>query len=78
MALNEEPSDETFEKWSKDPNNWIWGLFYYNKDDKRIFPPKRIPWMGLTINFANRKSVVSFIVALAFFGMIVFLITNNK
>lgn len=78
MALNDEPSKETQEKWSKDPNNWFWGIFYYNKEDKRIFPPKRIPWMGLTINFANRKSVVSFIVALAFFGAIAFLITNKK
>ena len=34
------------------------GIFYYNKEDKRIFPPKRIEWMGFTVNFANPKSVL--------------------
>ncbi len=37
--------------------NWIWGLFYYNKNDKRLFPPKRHPWMGWTVNFADPASV---------------------
>ena len=36
---------ETLEKWHKDPNNWKWGSFYFNKEDHRLFPPKRIPWM---------------------------------
>lgn len=49
------PSKETLEKWHKDPNNWKWGSFYYNKEDNRLFPPKRIAWMGWTINFANWK-----------------------
>lgn len=36
------PSQETLEKWHKDPANWKWGSFYYNKEDNRLFPPKRI------------------------------------
>ena len=36
MVDQDNPSKETLEKWSKDPDNWIWGLFYYNKGDKRI------------------------------------------
>lgn len=55
------PSQETKEKWLKDPNNWIWGMFYYNKEDKRLLPPKRIPFMGWTVNFANRNSVLLFV-----------------
>ena len=59
------PSKETLEKWQKDPNNWKFGhFFYYNKEDKRIFPPKRIPWMGWTVNFANVKSILAFIIIL--------------
>jgi hypothetical protein len=27
------------------PDNWKLGLFYYNKEDKRIFPQKE--WLGL-------------------------------
>lgn len=53
--------------WNSD-EFWIWGIFYYNKDDKRLFPPKRNPWMGYTTNFANPKSV------LALFAFIVFLL----
>ncbi len=63
----EEPSKETLEKWHKDPNNWKWGCFYYNKEDKRLLPPKRQEWMGLTINFANKKSVFVFVVILLLF-----------
>lgn len=46
MNIKERPSEETKKQWHQDPNNWIWGLFYYNKEDKRIFPQKRIAWMG--------------------------------
>jgi uncharacterized membrane protein len=55
------PSQETLEKWHKDPNNWKWGMFYYNKEDKRLLPPKRLKWMGLTVNFANRNSTLLFV-----------------
>jgi uncharacterized membrane protein len=61
MENQEEPSEKTKEKWLNDPNNWIWGIFYYNKEDKRILPPKRIPIMGWTVNFANRNSVWLFV-----------------
>ncbi len=36
-----------------DPKYWILGIFYFNKNDKRIFPPKRMKQMGWTVNFAN-------------------------
>ncbi|MFL5754277.1 MAG: DUF5808 domain-containing protein [Bacteroidia bacterium] len=51
-----------------DPSNWIWGIFYYNKDDKRLFPPKRIPYLGWTVNFANPYSVLCMI------GLIILLV----
>lgn len=56
------PSDEQLEQWHKDPNNWKLGLFYYNPDDERLFPPKRIKWAGWTVNFANPKSILAFVV----------------
>ena len=55
------PTEEQLEKWHNDPNNWKFGLFYYNPEDERIFPPKRIKWAGWTVNFANTKSVLAFI-----------------
>ncbi len=60
----ENPPKETLDKWHKDPNNWKFGGIYYNKEDKRILPPKRIKWMGWTVNFANTKSVLFFITML--------------
>jgi len=44
-----------------DDSKWIWGIFYFNPEDKRIFPPKRIAWLGWTINFANPYSVLAFV-----------------
>ena len=71
------PSPETQERWSKDPNNWIWGLFYYNKEDQRLLPPKRNPSMGFTVNFANPKSVLFMIGFIWFAILIVYLITRK-
>ena len=53
-----ENNKEAFENWYKDPNNWEFGIFYFNKDDKRIFPPKRYGYFGCTINFLNLKSIL--------------------
>ena len=61
------PDHETMEKWHKDPVNWKFGVFYYNPEDKRIFPPKRFKWMGMTINWANTTSVIFLMLFLALF-----------
>lgn len=78
MQKQDNPSQETQEKWSKNPDNWIWGIFYYNKEDNRIFPPKKIAWMGNTVNFANSKSVLFMIGALMFFSFVLFSILKNQ
>ncbi len=49
------------EEFDKDPSNWIFGIFYFNKKDKRIFPPKRLSLLGWTINFANPFSIMTFV-----------------
>ncbi|WP_426483723.1 DUF5808 domain-containing protein [Flavobacterium sp. 2] len=54
---NQKASEEEKNNWHNDPNNWVWGMFYYNPEDKRMFPPKRIKEFGWTINFANPNSV---------------------
>jgi uncharacterized membrane protein len=72
------PSPETQERWNKDPENWIWGLFYYNKEDKRLLPPKRNPAMGWTVNFANRNSVLLFVFMMLLILLFVVFITKIK
>lgn len=61
MDSQDEPSKETIDEWQKDPSNWILGIFYFNKKDKRIFPSKRLSFLGWTVNFANPFSVLTLI-----------------
>ncbi len=62
--MQQKPDRETLEKWSRDPKNWKMGFFYYNKEDKRLLPPKKIPAMGWTVNFANPYSIFLFVLIL--------------
>jgi uncharacterized membrane protein len=65
MKTKEQPSELLLKQWHEDPKNWKLGVFYYNKDDSRIFPPKRFKWTGWTINFANSYSILALIAMLA-------------
>ena len=68
-------SKKQLDMWHRDPNNWRFGFFYYNKEDSRLFPPKRNAALGWTVNFANTKSVLAFVTFLIFFGFIILIIT---
>jgi len=41
-----------------EPNDWKWGVFYFNPNDPRIFVPKRIKLLGWTLNFAQPVSII--------------------
>jgi uncharacterized membrane protein len=43
---------------------WVWGIIYFNPDDKRIFVPKKFQWLGWTFNFANPLSYIIMIVVI--------------
>jgi uncharacterized membrane protein len=62
--MSDKPDKETLNKWHNDPNSWKLGIFYFNKNDKRILPPKRMPGMGWTVNFANPWSILTMILML--------------
>lgn len=55
---------------SEDDKNWIWGIFYYNKNDKRFLVPKKVG-IGSTFNMAHRASVVFNIVTIALVVLVV-------
>lgn len=61
-----------------DKTKWIWGIFYYNPDDKRIFRPKRNPAFGWTVNFANPKSVLGFILMAVGFILLIYFIELRR
>ncbi len=58
MESDQKSQSEKRKEWHEDSRNWKWGVFYFNREDKRLLPPKRIPMMGWTVNFANPLSVL--------------------
>lgn len=65
MNPDNKSNEETRKEWNNDPNNWIWGIFYFNPKDNRLFPPKKIKQLGWTINFANPNSAFIVILIIA-------------
>ena len=74
MENEKKPSNETIDMWKKDSNNWKLGLFYFNKNDKRIFVSKKISILGMTFNFANP---ISFLIVFVLTVLIFFLINKQ-
>ena len=62
----------------KDPNNWKWHWFYYNKGDERLFLPKRDPSFGITVNFANPKAYWVFLGIFLILGSVIFIASTFK
>lgn len=48
--------DDPLARMRNDPENYKWGIFYFNSKDPRILVPKRNRLMGWTLNFANPYS----------------------
>jgi len=71
MQNDNEPSEETKNEWENDPDNWIWGMFYYNPKDKRSYFPKRIKEFGWHANYADTNYI--FIVLLLVAVIVVFI-----
>ncbi len=62
--MNQGATDQ--EEWQKD-ENWggpKWEEVYFSKKDPRIIVPKRIKWMGWTVNLAHTAGVLLFVGAL--------------
>lgn len=72
-----EPSREQIYLWHNNPKNWKGYFFYFNKDDNRVMVDKRNPRFGATLNFANPKSYIVLLVAVSFFGFVVYMIDKN-
>ena len=49
-------TQEEIESCWKDPRNRKWG-FYYCKADPRVIVPKRLKWMGWTVNAARPSAI---------------------
>ena len=63
--------DEINEAQWADPENWSgpdWAALYCSKEDARVWVPKKMPWMGWTLNLGRPADVcwlIAFLVALS-------------
>ena len=49
------------------PEYYKWGVFYFNREDSRVFVPKMVSRTGWTLNFARPETylIIAGIVLLA-------------
>jgi len=58
--------DDPLDRMRNDPENYKWGIFYFNRKDPRMLVPKRNRLMGWTMNFASPYSYLILICIAAF------------
>ena len=39
--------------WYANMENWKYGIFYSNKEDERLWVPKKQKWLGWTLNMSK-------------------------
>lgn len=61
-------------KPEQDRKNWIWGMFYFNPNDPRVFVDKPNPNYGITMNFARPKAYGFLLLLSGFFGFVLWMI----
>ena len=65
---------EEIENCWKDPHNWKWRV-YYCKADPRAIVPRRLKWMGWTVNFARPSAIPWVALLLAIVAVPVWIVT---
>jgi uncharacterized membrane protein len=70
MQFDYDPLD----RMRNDPENYKWGIFYFNRKDPRVLVPKRNRFMGWTLNFA---SPYSYFILLGIAAIVIFMSSLN-
>lgn len=62
-----------------DLHNYIYGIFYYNPEDRRTIVPRRIGFWGsgYTMNFAKPVSRLVLILLLILIGLLIYAIAKS-
>ena len=58
--------------------NYKFWVFYYNLQDERVFVPKKIESLRITLNFAKKESYLFLVGAGLFFGFVLFFILSRR
>lgn len=64
-------------KPEQNPAHWTWGMFYFNRNDPRVFVDKPNPNYGTTVNFARPRTYLFLLLAILFFGFVVWMIEHK-
>ena len=67
--MNPGNDPKTLEKLWKSAQSWKWGNIYFCKEDPRVIVPKRLKWMGWTINFARPSAFPTLFALMVFIGL---------
>ncbi len=70
MSIKTKPSKEMLDEMHRQPQYWKGGIFYFNSNDYRTFVPKKAPYFGWTLNFANPLSYLFIIGLIAAIGLL--------
>jgi uncharacterized membrane protein len=62
---------------SEYPQNYKWGIFYYNPDDSRTVVPKREKSLGWTFNFAKARTYAFIGIAVLIIVLINYIANNT-
>ncbi|RZJ30900.1 MAG: hypothetical protein EOO48_03660 [Flavobacterium sp.] len=62
----------------RNPENYIWKIFYYNKKDSRTYLPKSNPDWGTTVNFAKPQTFLFLLLAIGFFAFVITMILTHQ
>ena len=63
-------TNNELDEMRKNPNNYKWGIFYFNPEDPRFFVSRRNIRIGWTLNFANPYSYLIVFLIIIFAIMI--------
>jgi uncharacterized membrane protein len=70
--MKKRPAKEIRDAWHDDPANWKLGILYYNKADKRVFVPKKMPILGWTLNFASPFCIIPIVLLILIYMYVKF------
>jgi uncharacterized membrane protein len=78
MRSNDPDTRAALRRQWADPAHWsgpAWASLYFNKQDPRLWVPKRVPAMGWTVNFGHPRgwlALLAIVVGPVLFVVIVF------
>ena len=67
-------TQEEMQAYWDDPMNYKCGLIYYCEADPRAIVPRRLKWMGWTVNFARPSAIPTALLLVAMVAVPLFIV----